>query len=205
MKQHINIVYIDDWIDPILNRYLDEFCNDLNARSTYDYVFKFEEYTFRKEDNYKTLLSNNLINSANIIVIDSWLFENKNSNLSKFTGEQFKIILKKVLPFIKTIVISQNELDSVSLTIKKFKSSSSETYKQYYDENLEPVLHKHILSIIEEFEVLEQLTLDEEVDPILVESIQSTIEGIMETTLFEKEDLDELIKLFKEVKSNYGD
>ncbi|SDG26859.1 hypothetical protein SAMN04488542_13227 [Fontibacillus panacisegetis] len=205
MKQHINIVYIDDWIDPILNRYLDEFCNELNALGAYNYVLEFEEYTFKKEDSYKTLLNNKVINSANIIVIDSWLFENKSSSLSKFTGEQFKIILKKVLPFIKTIVISQNELDSLSLTIKKFKSNSSETYKQYYDKTLKPVVHKHILSIIEEFEVLEQLTVDEEVDPILVESIQSTIEGIMETTLFEKEDLDELIKLFKEVRGNYGD
>lgn len=206
MKKFINICYIDDRIDNILDRYLDVFCKKYNQTNEYKYHLAFSDYTFNSTDNYKTLLSNSIINSSNIIIVDSRLFENENSSLSKFTGEQFKIILRQILPFIKTIVISQNATNSDSLTLKKFQTNGSmdlESSSEYYDKTLAPMLHRNILSAIEEFEVLNQLTLDNEVDPVLVGTIQSTIAGIHDTALFEKEDLDKLIKLFNEVKINY--
>ncbi|MED4732428.1 MULTISPECIES: hypothetical protein [Aneurinibacillus] len=206
MKKIINICYIDDRIDNILDRYLDVFCKDYNQMDEFKYHLAFSDYTFKSTDNYKTLLSNSTINSSNIIIIDSRLFENENSSLSKFTGEQFKIILRQILPFIKTIVISQNATNSDSLTLKKFQTNGSmnlERSKEYYDEALAPILKRNILATIEEFEVLNQLTLDNEVDPVLVGTIQTTIAGIHDTALFEKEDLDKLIELFNEVKIKY--
>lgn len=203
MKKIINICYIDDRLDNILDRYLDVFCKDYNQTNEYQYHLVFSDYTFKNTDNYKTLLSNSMINSSNIIIIDSRLFENENSSLSKFTGEQFKIILRQILPFIKTIVISQNATNSDSLTLKKFQTNGSinlERSKEYYDEALAPILKRNILATIEEFEVLNQLTLDNEVDPVLVGTIQTTIAGIHDTALFEKDDLDKLIELFNEVK-----
>lgn len=207
MNTCITISYIDDRIDPILSRYLDEYCNRCNEEKKLNYELQFSEYSFQKTDNYKTLLSNDLINKANIIVIDSRLFENENSSLSKFTGEQFKIILRQVLPFIKTIVISQNFSEADSLTIQKFQSARSnniEDYKEHYDKTLEPTLKQNILETIEEHEILNQLALENEVDSLLLGTIQSTILGIRDTALFEKDDLDELIKLFNEVKIKYG-
>lgn len=206
MKKFINICYIDDRIDNILDRYLDVFCKDYNQTDKSKYHLIFSDYTFKSTDNYKTLLSNSMINRSNIIIIDSRLFENENSSLSKFTGEQFKIILRQILPFIKTIVISQNATNSDSLTLKKFQTNGSmnlERSKEYYDKALAPILKRNILATIEEFEVLNQLTLDNEVDPVLVGTIQSTIAGIHDTALFEKEDLDKLIELFNEVKIKY--
>ena len=149
MKDCITICYTDDILDPLLNRYLDEYCSNCNKDNLYKYDLEFLEYSFEKTDNYKTLLTNDLINRANIIVIDSWLFENENSSLSKFTGEQFKIILRQVLPFIKTIVISQNSLASDTLTLQKFQSARSINvgdYKKHYNEVLEPTLKQSILA-----------------------------------------------------------
>lgn len=206
LKQIVNICYIDDRIDGILDRYLDEYCKYSNQENKFDYHLSFYDYDFKNTDNYKTLLNNTEINRANIIVIDSRLFENENSSLSKFTGEQFKIILRQILPFIKTIVISQNETNADSLTIKKFNvdgSVSTEQYKNYYDSNLAPLLKNCIVGTIEEYKVLNQLALDNEVDSLLIGTIQSTIAGINDSALFEKEDLDKLIELFKEVKINY--
>jgi len=210
MNRNINICYIDDRLDPLLSQYLDGFCEDYNREEGSDYSLEFSEYKFRNVDNYKTLMSNNKVNKANIIIIDSYLFENENSNLSKFTGEQFKIILKQILPFIKTIVISQNPINTNSVSISKYKSSgfydtgSEGEYKKYYEENLAEVLKTNIISTIEEKEVINQISADSEVDSILVDTIQTTISGIVDKALFEKEDLDELIKLFNEVKTNYG-
>lgn len=207
MKQIINICYIDDRIDSILDRYLDKYCEEQNQSNEFpNYHFSFSDYTFKTTDTYKTLLSNKSINSANLIVIDSRLFENENSSLSKFTGEQFKIIIRQILPFIKTIVISQNESNFESLTIKKFNATGSgynETPKEYYDINLAPMLKTNILATIEELKVLDQLAFDNEVDSLLIGTIQSTISGIQDTALFEKQDLDKLIELFNEVKIKY--
>ncbi|ARO57744.1 hypothetical protein [Bacillus cereus] len=208
MKKKINICYIDDRLDNMLSRYLDEYCRGKNNSGSFKYHLEFSEYTFESTDNYKTLLSNDSINRSNIIIVDSRLFENESSNLSKFTGEQFKIILRQVLPFIKTIVISQNASNSDSLTIRKFQATglenNIETSQKYYEEKLAEMLKINILETIEEFDVLSQLELDNEVDSVLIGTIQSTIAGIQDTALFEKEDLDNLVKLFNEVKIKYG-
>lgn len=196
-------------IDNMLNRFIVEYCRTVTSVNTMNYILKPTEYEFQPSDNYKTLLANPLINTANIIIIDSRLFENQKSELSKFTGEQFKIILKQILPFIKTIVISQNEPDEVSQTVPKYKSelgkNNRQLAKEFYTEKLSPIIDKNVLSTLEEFNVLDQLEEEKEVDPILVATIQSTIAGINDTALFEKEDLDKLIELFNEVKVSYED
>lgn len=50
-------------------------------------------YKFNSEEGYESLINNTEVRTANIIFIDSKLFENRNTN-GKFTGEEFKIILK---------------------------------------------------------------------------------------------------------------
>ncbi|MFS3915510.1 hypothetical protein ACL9ST_14760 [Bacillus australimaris] len=207
MKNKISVCYIDDRIDNMLSRYIDEYCKEQNRLNIFKYDLTFSEYSFKSSDNYKTLLSNSSVNKSNIIVIDSRLFENESSNLSKFTGEQFKIILRQILPFIKTIVISQNASSSDSLTVQKFQANgfdnSIEASQRYYSEKLAPIIDREIMATIEEFDVLSQLEIDNEVDSVLVGTIQTTISGIHDTALFEKEDLDKLIELFNEVKVKY--
>ena len=228
--ENINICYIDDRLDREIERYLDQLCiflneqnqlQDITENEFYDdtvkneitrfvnkkdiykeYEFKYESYKFKPGDDYKKLLDNEVVSKANIIVIDSRLFENENSSLSKFTGEQFKIILRQVFPFIKTIVISQNGGNDDSLTVEKWKGVIQS--KDHYHQHLLPILIRNILSTIEEHRILSQLTLENEIDPVLIGTIHNTISGMVDTALFEKQDLDELINLFKEVKNNYG-
>ncbi|MGE6556630.1 hypothetical protein [Exiguobacterium artemiae] len=202
----INICYVDDTIDNRLNRYLVEYCEQKNE-SSQEFVLNAYESQFLAGDDYKTLLQNPKVNSANILLIDSRLFENETSGLSKFTGEQFKIILRKVYPFIKTIVISQNEANAMSKTICKYKSSvgadNRMEAKRFYDTSLAPILQDYIFSTIEEYNVLEEIKNERAIDPVLVSNIQSAIDGISSTDLLEKKDLDVLIDLFNEVKNNY--
>lgn len=229
MSELINICYIDDRINRDIQRYLNEFCKEFNGyisekledfsyftlqeknndvikllenKDLYrGYKIKFSTYKFTPEDNYKTLLENEFVKNSNIIVIDSALFENEDSPLSKFTGEQFKIILRQLLPFIKTIVISQNGGKKDSSTVEKWKGDGDS--KLYYHEKLLPILSRCIFVTLEEQKILHQLSKDEVFDEFLVDTIKNTALGIIDTALFEKKDLDELISLFNEVKHHY--
>lgn len=209
MKQEINVCYIDDRLDSMLSRYIYNYCIKRNKSNGDNYELNYLEYEFQSTDNYKTLLSNDKVNKSNIIIIDSRLFENQRSHASKFTGEQFKIILRQILPFVKTIVISQNTSSADSLTIKKYQATGLEDtgarVQEYYDTNLATLLDSSILATVEEFDVLRQLENEDEIDDVLVATIQSTIVGLHDSALFEKEDLDKLVKLFTEVKTKYED
>ena len=229
MNGIINICYIDDRINRDIQRYLNEFSREFNKyiyeqqddfsyytfqdknndvikllenKDLYKgYEIKFSTYKFLAEDSYKTLLENEYVNNSNIIVIDSALFENEASPLSKFTGEQFKIILRQLLPFIKTIVISQNGGKKDSSTVEKWKGDGDS--KVYYHEKLLPILSRCIFATIEEQKILNQLSQDDVVDEFLIDTIKNTASGIIDTALFEKKDLDDLINLFNEVKHHY--
>lgn len=87
-----SLVYIDDNPETSLTRYLDEEFQGEN------YEIVCSEIIFKPEDGYESLLFDQRVSSANIILIDSWLFENRTAANVKFTGEEFKLILKKLFP-----------------------------------------------------------------------------------------------------------
>ena len=110
----INILYIDDRIDEILSEYLDT--RFINSECSISY----QEYNFEPNEGFDKLIINPLISTANIIIIDSRLFENATGSSKKFSGEDFKIILRKYYPFIEVIVITQNEPTPDLGTISKY-------------------------------------------------------------------------------------
>ena len=75
--ENINILYIDDKIDPHITKYLDSSIEitDVNI-FTNEYEFNIES------DTYKTILENEEIKKADIILIDSRLFENAHTGAS---------------------------------------------------------------------------------------------------------------------------
>ena len=116
MEQY-NLLYIDDNIDAQLSEYLD---TDLRSAFQDDIVLNVSEHEFKPAEGYKSLLIKQEVVTANIILIDSRLFENSSANDGKFSGEEFKVILRKQFPFIEVIVITQNGEDESVKTIAKF-------------------------------------------------------------------------------------
>ena len=112
-----SLVYIDDNPETALSRYLDEeFKSD-------NYEIVYSEIIFNPEDGYESLLSDQTVSSANIILIDSWLFENRTAANVKFAGEEFKLILKKLFEKSQnTINRSANLLQNTMLP--NFQKSS---------------------------------------------------------------------------------
>ena len=86
--EEYNLLYIDDDIDSQLSEYLDK---DLKNALQSDIVLNISEHEFKPAEGYKSLLENPQVATANIILIDSRLFENNSATDGKFSGEEFKI------------------------------------------------------------------------------------------------------------------
>ncbi len=139
--EEYNLLYIDDDIDPQLSEYLDK---DLMNALQGDIVLNVSEFEFKPAEGYKSLLTSHEVAAANIILIDSRLFENNSASDGKFSGEEFKIILRKQFPFIEVIVITQNGADDSVKTIAKFDSSCGLSAKEYYDRELPKLMNRAI-------------------------------------------------------------
>ena len=193
MKE-IKIVYIDDKPDPSLSRYLDtEF-------SSNRFVKVYEEILFNPADGYESLIKNPVVQGANIIVIDSMLFENSGTVSGKFSGEEFKIILKKYCPFIEVIVITQNEPEASMGTIPKYSDSYTISASEYYGQVLPELIHNAYANIQRYFSIADKLSGNSALDKYLVEKVVSSLNGSSLYDELTKSDIDSLISAFQRIE-----
>lgn len=191
--QPINIVYVDDRIDPLLSRYLDEYCsNNINPALLY------AEVPFNPDDTYESLLRNETVRTSNVLLIDSRLFEEANAG-SKFSGEEFRIILSKLLPYIEVIIISQNTLDIKWSVVEKCKGAREYSQaKQYYDKNLMLMLDEKCTIVNETRKIIKRLDTDNAIDNVLIEKIQRIANGETEYDELKASDIDRMIQAFQD-------
>lgn len=205
MNLTIRICYVDNDIDYQLQEYL---LSNYHEKDYKTYYTDVSEVCFNNStQNYRDLLLNEDIKQSNILIIDSRLFENNSTSNGKLTGEKFKLILKKIYPFIKVIVITQHPIVEGSSNISKFKEVFRDDGDEilYYEKHLKPILEKHFIEIVEEYSIMDELNLDSEIDPVLSETIENTIKGLETYSDFDLNKLDELIKLFQSVKEKIDD
>lgn len=192
--EEIGITYIDDNMDLELQKYFDKEYHNQD----YNIIFKCKK--FDPNIGYEELINDEKVRNANIIIIDSKLFENNNVNSGKFTGEEFKLILKKVFPFIEVIIITQNEIDGEIEKVPKFNSKEQNCSKKHYDEHLLPLIDKSIKKIIETRKIFEIMEKNENLEKPLVEKIINSLNGLDEYDELSKTDIDELIKSFRQLE-----
>jgi len=200
----ITITYVDDKLDPMISEYLGK----IDKSSVNDYNIITKEVEFNANFNYEKLIESDSIKQSDIIIIDSRLFENCNTHGNKFTGEEFKLIIKECCPFIEVIVITQKEICEGCDTIKKYcvpmyksKYESSETY---YNNNLYPAIEKSIVAIKDYRSIAKILKDNNNIDELLVEKITNSVDRIYLYNDLKKEDITEIIKLFNELKSGFN-
>lgn len=195
----MNLVYIDDVPEPSLARYLD---------SEYHYpdiVISYSDIIFAPSDGYERLLYDSKVQSANIIIVDSWLFENKTAGTGKFTGEEFKLVLKKFYPFIEVIVITQNGTDPNIQKIEKFDPTSGKTSTEYYEEKLSSCIDDAIRNIVQYRVLSQKLNENESWETILKEKVLDTLSGTQAYDELSKTDIDKLIAAFKDIQESLDD
>ena len=194
--EEYNLLYIGDDIDSQLSEYLDK---DLRNAIQDDIVLNVSEHEFKPAEGYKSLLTRQEVSTANIILIDSRLFENSSAIDGKFSGEEFKIILRKQFPFIEVIVITQNGEDKSVKTIAKFDPSSGKTPKGYYDSVLPPLINSAIEQLKIYRNLADRFKNNDSWEPILKERVIGSLEGTSVYDSLTAEDIDKLVLAFKEM------
>ena len=193
----IKLLYVDDNTDPYISQYLYE---------EYGYEGVSIEYLqrpFEPEDTYESLLSDRDVHFADIIIIDSMLFENANLSNQKLAGEEFEIILRKVFPFKEVIVVTQNDVDEECRVIKKFDTSSGNSSKDFFEKEWKPVLDKAVERVKLFRKLLKRIEEKNYVEKYFFEEIQQSLQGESGYDKLTVADVDRLIAAFEEIKREY--
>jgi hypothetical protein len=194
-KEKINLVYIDDDRDEAISSYLEE---DYRNNSC---DVEYQEIEFEGEKGYESLLDSPEVASSNVILIDSRLFENDSIKCKgKFSGEEFRMILRKVFPFIEVLVISQNGENADFEIIPKYRSGSSETSKEYYERVLKRKIDESIKRVLTFRNISRKLESNTGIEKFLVEKAVDSLNGISNYEDLSKEDIDKLIDAFQSIE-----
>lgn len=191
-KEKINLVYIDDDRDEAISAYLeDDYHND-------KYDIDYQEIEFAGDASYESLLDSPKVTAANVILIDSSLFENDSIKYKgKFSGEEFRMILRKVFPYIEVLVISQNGENKEFDIIPKHRSENAESSKKYYERVLKNKIDESIERVITFRNIAEKLRRNKGIEKFLVEKAVDSLNGINDYDELTKEDVDQLIVAFR--------
>lgn len=194
----IKLLYVDDNADAHISQYLyeDYECEGANI--------EYLERSFEAEDTYESLLSDKDVHSADIIIIDSMLFENANLSNQKLAGEEFEIILRKVFPFKEVIVVTQNDIDEECRVIKKFDTSSGGSGKDFFEKEWKPILDKAVERVKLCRKLLKRIEEKNYVEKYFFEEIQQSLQGESGYDKLTVTDVDRLIAAFEGVKREYG-
>ena len=199
MINKYSLVYIDDTPEASLTWYLDkEFHSD-------DYEIECSEITFKPDEGYESLLANPKVRGANIILVDSWLFENRTATGGKFTGEEFKLILKKLFPFIEVIVITQNDASGEINKIAKYDKSCGQTATEYYSSLLPKSINAAVANIKQYWLLSEIVKKNDIWEDVLKDKVFAALTGTSTYDELTKTDIDNLVSAFKEIQESLNE
>lgn len=164
-------------------------------------MWNITRLNLKENKGYENLLDSPEVASANVILIDSRLFENDSIKCKgKFSGEEFRMILRKVFPFIEVLVISQNGENKNFEIIPKYRSGSSETSKEYYERVLKDKIDECIKRVITFRNISKKLENNNGIEKFLVEKAVDSLNGINDYEDLSKEDIDKLIAAFQSME-----
>jgi len=194
MKEQINMVYIDDSPDVTLEEYLDNYVSD-------EYEMVFESILYRPEEGYDSLLNDPKVQRANIVFIDSKLFENRTRTNERVQGEQIKLVMKNIFPYIEVVIVTQNEMNPDIQMIEKYKRSNTDIQPQQYYSNIIPsYINDAIIRIKENRIIGQQFSENENWDKLLKDRILAALKGSNKYEGLNKADIDELVNAFKRIQ-----
>ena len=193
----ITMLYVDDKIDLYVSKYLNSYSNNKAE-------YKYSELKFENKYSYEDLLENDEIQKADILFLDSMLFENGNVENNKISGEELGLIIKKIFPFKEIIVITQYQDKMEYSTLKKYNSN---TYlcdvDSFFQDNWNKEIVNATQNIILNRNILKNISLKNYVEKFLFEKMENSINGVSNYENLTKMDIDNLIKAFEKVRKNY--
>lgn len=193
----ISMLYVDDKIDLYVSKYLNSYSNDMAE-------YKYSELKFENKYSYEDLLGNDEIQKADILFLDSMLFENGNVENNKISGEELGLIIKKVFPFKEIIVITQYQDKMEYSTLKKYNSNTYNCDENsFFQNNWNKEIVNATKNIILNRKILKNISLKKNVEQFLFEKMENSINGVSNYDNLTKKDIDNLINAFEEMRKNY--
>lgn len=193
----ITMLYVDDKIDLYVSKYLNSYSNDKAE-------YKYSELKFENKYSYEDLLENDEIQKADILFLDSMLFENGNVQDNKIAGEELGLIIKKNFPFKEIIVITQYQDKMEYSTLKKYNSNTYPYDEElYFQNNWNKEIVNATRNIILNRNILKNISLKKYVEKFLFEKMENSINGVSNYDNLTKKDIDNLINAFEEMRKNY--
>ena len=193
----ITMLYVDDKIDLYVSKYLSSYSNDKAE-------YKYSELKFENKYSYEDLLENDEIQKADILFLDSMLFENGNVQDNKISGEELGLIIKKIFPFKEIIVITQYQDKMEYSTLKKYNSN---TYPcdvdSFFQDNWNEEIVNATQNIILNRNILKNISSKKYVEKFFFEKMKDSINGLSNYNSLKKTDIDNLITAFEEMRKNY--
>lgn len=200
----INVVYVDDRIDKIISKHMVAWSEKSFKYNGNEIIKDYHEVRFDEEKGYEDLIKNEVVTSANIILIDNHLFEEWSAS-SRFSGQQFKVLFKKLLPYIEVIIISQDNRLRTENTVVKFSGTGESDAESYYTENLDPCLDEAIKEVLALEEIALTMQSSSVIDKFLQDSILYSMKGDVAYEGLKKTDIDKLILAFRELKNDFNE
>lgn len=191
------MLYVDDIIDLYVSKYLSAY-----SKNGFDY--KYSEFEFKSEYSYEDLLENKDVEEADILFLDSMLFENRDVKDNKISGEELGLIIKKIFPFKEIIVITQYQEKMEYSTLKKYNSN---TYTcnadSFFKDNWDKEIVNATQNIILNRNIFKNISSKKYVEKYLFEKMENSINGISNYDNLTKSDIDNLINAFEEMRKLY--
>lgn len=193
----ITMLYVDDKIDLYVSKYLNSYSNDKAE-------YKYSELKFENEYSYEDLLENIEIQKADILFLDSMLFENGNVQDNKISGEELGLIIKKIFPFKEIIVITQSQDKMEYCTLKKYNSNTYHCDEDsFFQDNWNKEIVNATKNIILNRNILKNISSKRYVEKYLFEKMENSINGLSNYDNLTKSDIDSLINAFEEMRKLY--
>lgn len=191
------MLYVDDKIDLYVSKYLNSYSNDKAE-------YKYSELKFENEYSYEDLLENIEIQKADILFLDSMLFENGNVQDNKISGEELGLIIKKIFPFKEIIVITQSQDKMEYCTLKKYNSNTYHCDEDsFFQDNWNKEIVNATKNIILNRNILKNISSKRYVEKYLFEKMENSINGLSNYDNLTKSDIDSLINAFEEMRKLY--
>lgn len=192
----IKMLYIDDSPEAALAEYLDR------VYTNKEFEKEYSDIIFDPNTGYDVLLKDPRVHTANIVFIDSRLFENTTALGNKFSGEEVKFVLRKFFPFIEVIVVTQNKIDPGLDVLAKYNPSSGKTPSEYYGETIPPIIDRAIKNIKQYRILAHKMENNDSWETLLKEKIIANLNGMSAYDELTKTDIDNLVNAFKEIQEH---
>ncbi len=191
------MLYVDDKIDLYISKYLTSYSNDRVE-------YKYSELEFESNYSYEDLIESDKIKKADILFLDSMLFENRSVQKNKISGEELGLIIKKIFPFKEIIVITQYQEKMEYNALKKYNSNTYNCDEQsFFKYNWEKKIVDVTENIILNRKVFKNISSKKYVEKYLFEKLENSINGLSNYDDLTKTDIDNLINAFEEMRQSY--